>query len=57
MTSKYPQNVIEQIVKGYTTEQIIRGVCQVEPRAAGATPAGQQFMLKAIKLLRQAVTG
>lgn len=55
LTSKYPASIIEQIVKGYTTEQIIRGVTQVEPRAAGATPAGRQFMLRAVKMLRDSV--
>ncbi len=55
MLTKYPRPIVEQIVKGYTTADIIRGVIQVQPSGAGATPAGRHFMQHAIKMLRAAV--
>jgi len=55
MLEKYPRAIVEQVVKGYTTEDIIRGVIQVQPSGAGATPAGRHFMQHAIRMLRAAI--
>lgn len=55
MMNKYDANVLRTIVSRYTTAQLARGIQQVEPRAAGATPAGQQFVGQASKLLRDAL--
>lgn len=56
MMSKYPENVLRQIVGEYTDRQIIRGVVQMEPRSAGATPGGQQFMMDSFKTLRRVLS-
>lgn len=55
--ANYPAPMIKQgLTSSYTDEQIVRGVVQVEPNAAGATPGGRQFMASALALLRQAVS-
>jgi hypothetical protein len=48
----YEPAVLRAIVGGYTTEQIARGIQQVEPNSAGATPAGQHFVRAAFRQLR-----
>jgi len=53
--AQYPPQVLRQVVGSYTDQQIVRGIAQVEPNSAGATPAGQQFVAKAFSLLRHAV--
>lgn len=55
MMSSYPANILSRVVGGYTSEQILKAVRQVEPNGAGATPAGQQFVRAALQLLRQAL--
>lgn len=57
MINTYDPNVLKAIVGGYTTEQIAKGVVQVEPGSAGATPAGQQFIAAAFRQLREAIQG
>jgi len=52
LMEKVPTAVLHQVIGKYTTDQIVRGVCQVEPRCAAATPAGQQFMRAAIVQVR-----
>jgi len=51
----YDPAVLKSIIGSYTTEQIARGVSQVEPSSAGATPAGQEFIRSAFNRLRQAL--
>lgn len=53
---EYPAPVLKQIA-GYTTADIQRGIVQVQPQSAGATPAGQQFVRDAFKALRRALAG
>jgi hypothetical protein len=55
MMGKYPPDLLKQIVGEYSDRQIVQGVMQMEPRSAGATPAGQSFMLASFQLLRQAL--
>jgi hypothetical protein len=55
--NKFDPNVIQAIVGGYTIEQIVRGVAQVEPKAAGSTPAGRTFIREAFTQLRRALLG
>jgi hypothetical protein len=57
MVNAYDPNILKAIVGGYTTEQIAKGIVQVEPGSAGATPAGQQFVAAAFRQLREAVQG
>jgi hypothetical protein len=49
---KYPANVLQQVVGGYSDRQIVQGIVQLEPNSAGATPAGRQFVLQAFAMLR-----
>lgn len=56
MLQKFPTQVIQQAVGGYTDRQIVQGIVQLEPNSAGATPAGRQFVMKAFRLLREAVS-
>lgn len=53
---KYPPQAIQQAVTSYTDRQIVQGIMQLEPNSAGATPAGRQFVIKAFRLLREAVS-
>lgn len=52
----YDPNVIRGIVGGYTTEQIAKGIRQVEANSAGATPGGQAFIRDAFSQLRRALS-
>lgn len=54
--NQYDANTIRAIVGGYTTEQLARGIHQVEPNSAGATPGGQAFILEAFSQLRRALS-
>lgn len=56
MVEKYPTNVLQQIVGAYTDRQIVRGIIQLQPNSAGATPAGRTFVGRAFGLLRKAVS-
>lgn len=56
MLAKYPLNVLQQIVGGYSDRQIAQGIRQLFPRSAGATPGGQDFVLQAFRSLRGAVS-
>lgn len=56
MMNKYDSTILQTIVGRYTTAQLVRGIQQVEPGGAGATPAGQQFVRQAAKLLRDALS-
>ena len=51
----YDPAVLKAVIGSYTPEQIARGVSQVEPSSAGATPAGQDFIRLAFGKLRQAL--
>jgi hypothetical protein len=53
---QYPAPVLQQIVGNYTDAQVMRGVRQLEPNSAGATPAGQKFMAAAFRGLRKAMS-
>lgn len=53
ITSKYPAAALQQVIAGYTDQQIIHGVAQVEPQSRGVTPAGRQFMAQAFQMLRR----
>jgi len=55
MLNAYDANVLKAVVGGYTTEQIAKGITQVEPGSAGATPAGQHFVAAAFRQLREAL--
>lgn len=53
--NSYDPDVLQTLVGGYTTEQIVRGILQVEPKSGGATPGGQQFVREAFAQLRDAL--
>lgn len=55
MMNQYEPGVLMAIVGSYTTEQIARGIAQVAPGGAGATPAGQHFVAAAFAQLRDAL--
>lgn len=56
MLTKYPPAILQQLVGAYTTDQIIRGIAQVEPNSGGTTPAGQEFVRRAFKALRDSMS-
>lgn len=53
---EFPEDVIRHIVGYYSTEQILRGIRQVQPKSAGATPAGHDFVRQSFKKLREALS-
>jgi len=53
--SKYPAEVLKQVIGRYTPEQIAYGIVQLAPRSAGATPGGQQFVRQAFVALARAL--
>lgn len=53
----FPADLLQHIVGYYSTDQIIRGIRQVQPKSAGATPGGQQFVREAFRQLREAMSG
>jgi hypothetical protein len=55
MMEKYPPDLLRKIVGEYNDRQIVQGLLQLEPRSAGATPAGQGFMLTSFQMMRQAL--
>jgi hypothetical protein len=57
MMNQYDPNMLKAIVGGYATDQVVRGIAQVEPGGAGATPAGQEFVKTAFRQLREALQG
>lgn len=53
LMANYPKPVLRQVVGQYTVSQIARGIVQVEPNGAGATPAGQKFVFQAFTELQR----
>jgi hypothetical protein len=54
MSSQVPTAILEGLC-AKSDQEIIAGIQAVEPRSAGATPAGHAFVRQAMGLLRQAV--
>lgn len=53
----FPPDLLQYIVGTYTTDQILRGIRQVQPKSAGAkTPAGQEFVRSSFRKLREALS-
>lgn len=53
MLSSKPRIALKAIVARYSDAEIAQAVRQVQPHSAGATPAGQQFIVQSFRLLRQ----
>lgn len=53
----FPPDLLQYIVGTYTTDQVLRGIRQVQPKSAGAkTPAGQEFVRSSFRKLREALS-
>jgi hypothetical protein len=53
LNANFPSAAIKALVTNYTADQIEKGIHALEPRSAGATPAGQAFVHRAFVLLRE----
>lgn len=57
LAQQFPSAAIKALVTNYTADQIEKGIQALEPRSAGATPAGQAFVHRAFALLREQHAG
>jgi hypothetical protein len=57
LSQHFPGAAIKALVTNYTADQIEKGIQALEPRSAGATPAGQAFVHRAFGLLREQHAG
>ena len=55
LLATYPHDALRRGVGQYSVQQVARGIVQVEPSGAGATPAGQKFVLMACAELQNAL--
>jgi hypothetical protein len=53
MLKEWSPEVLKRVVAAYGPDDIARGITELHPTSAGATPAGQDFVRQAFKLIEE----